>query len=479
MGNRVFMERLLFILFISWIALILSTTSQAAPSVLLRPFIIKETKNNYLSTGLRDMLASRLAALGMTVATTGSANNKSALIQGRYNAGDNRLEVEIQRPAEPNINFTVTARRQAALMAALDRLSADIGRFFGLQPMSRPPPPYLPRSTPHSPVSHWRQSRPFNIALKVLNVGDVDGDGQQDLILAGDDRLLILKINGDKFTTLAKFNGPPGSHILGISLGDFNHDGLDEIYVGAENSDGPSSYIISWQGRKLYYVDRDINYYLRVIKTGNSKTALAGQESGGTGNIYLMGRQDGRLIPKQRLILPTRVNIFNFALADLNIDQEKEIITMIRGELWIIRPDGRYLWRSTADIPEALKTVMINNKPHGGRERRIIVDDINQNGFPDIITAGAFIIGNDKFNLGENKINILAWINNRPKVLWHTRVLSDDIVDYQLLNRPQGQTIIVGVRIKHGLSQLLAPEQCRIILYPIPSAIRKTKRKKL
>jgi hypothetical protein len=192
-----------------------------------------------------------------------------------------------------------------------------------------------------------------------------------------------------------------------------------------------------------------------------------------------MGRKDGRLVPEQRLTLPPQVNIFNFAMADLNIDQEEEIITMTNGELWIIRPDGRYLWRSTAGLPEALR-LNVNNQRQGRRERRIIVHDINGNGFPEIITEGAFIIGNDKFNLGENKINILAWTNNRPKVLWHTKVLADDIVDYQLLNRPQERdTIIIGVRIKHSLSQLLAPEQCRILLYPIPSAIQKTERKKL
>ncbi len=479
-----------FILIISWALLIMSATAQAAPSALLRPFTVNNPQNNYLRSGLRDMLASRLAALGITVSTTGSIKNKSALIQGHYSAGEGRLEVEIKRPApkEQKIKFTVTARRPADLLAALDRLSIDIGRLFGLRPVVKSRPLAAPsrpqRSFVRRPALPWRQSQPFNLALKVLNVGDVDGDGHNDIILAGDDKLLILKINDDKFTPLARFNGPPDSHIIGISLADLNHDGLDEIYIGAKNQDGPSSYILGWQGRKLYYVNRNIDCYLRVIRRGNGKKVLAGQygEAGGGfhNGIYLMGRKDGRLVPEQLLTLPLPVNIFNFAIADLNIDQEKEIITMTNGELWIIRPDGRYLWRSTASLPEALKSLIINNQQQGSRERRIIVHDINENGFPEIITEGAFIIGNDKFNLGENKINILAWTNNRPKVLWHTKVLADDIVDYQLLNRPKERdTIIIGVRIKHNLSQLLAPEQCRILLYPIPKAVQKTKRKKL
>lgn len=479
-----------FILFISWAVLVLSATAQAAPSALLRPFTVNEPQNNYLRTGLRDMLASRLAALGMIVSTTGSGKNQSVLIQGHYSAREGRLEVEIQRPAQKNhqTKFTVTARRPANLLAALDRLSIDIGRLFGLRPAAESRPPAAParprRSLVQRPALPWQQSQPFNLALNVLNVGDVDGDGHNDLILAGDDKLLILKINGDKFTPLARFNGPPDSHIIGISLADFNHDGLDEIYIGAKNQGGPSSYVLGWQGRKLYYIDRDIDCYLRVIRRDNGKKVLAGQygeAAGGFQNsIYLMGQKAGRLVPEQRLTLPPQVNIFNFAIADLNIDQEKEIITMTNGELWIIRPDGRYLWRSTADLPEALKGIMFNNQQPGSRERRIIVQDINGNGLPEIITEGAFIIGNDKFNLGENKINIIAWKNNRPKVLWHTKVLADDIVDYQLLNRPKKHSaVIIGVKIKHGLSRLLAPEQCRILLYPIPMAIQKTERKKL
>ncbi len=434
------------------------------------------------------MLASRLAALGMIVSTTADNKKQSALIQGHYSARENRLEVEIQRPAQKHkIKFTKTARRPADLIAALDGLSIDIGRLFGLRPVVKNrPPAAIPRPRKllnRHPALPWRQSQPFNLALKVLNVGDVDGDGHNDLILAGDDKLLILKINGDKFTILTRFNGPPDNHIIGVSLTDLNHDGLDEIYIGARNQEGPSSYILGWQGRKLYYIDRDIDCYLRVIRRGNGKKTLAGQYGGGTGSlkkgIYLMGRKDGRLVPEQLLPLPLPVNIFNFAEADLNIDQEIEIITMTKGELWIIRPDGRYLWRSTAGLPEALKSLMISNQ-QDSRERRIIVHDINGNGFPEIITAGAFIIGNDKFNLGENKINILAWTNNRPKVLWHTKVLADDIVDYQLLNRPREQdAVVIGVRIKHSLSQLLAPEQCRILLYPIPKIIQQTKIKKL
>ncbi|MFW8599957.1 FG-GAP repeat domain-containing protein [Desulfobacterota bacterium M19] len=468
--------------------LILSTTAQAVPSVLLRSFTVRKPQNNYLRIGLRDMLASRLAALGMTVSTTGSSKNKSVLIQGHYNAGKGCIEVEIKRPAQQKIKFTVTVRRTTDLLAALDRLSIDIGRLFGLRPVVKSQPPAAsprPRkSFSRRPTFPWRQSQPFNIALKVLNVGDVNGDGHKDLILAGDDNLLILKINGDKFTPLARFNGPPDSHIVGISLGDLNHDGLDEIYIGAKNQDGPSSYILGWQGRKLYYIDRDIDCYLRVIRKGKRKKLLIGQygegAAGGFQNgIYLMNRKAGRLVPKQQLTLPLPVNIFNFAIADLNIDQEEDIITMTKGELWIIRPDGRYLWRSTAGLPESLKSLMINSQ-RGSHERRIIVHDINGNGFPEIITAGAFFIGNNKFNLGENKINILAWTNNRPKILWHTKVLADQIVDYQLLNRQTEQdAVIIGVRIKHGLSRLLAPEQCRILLYPIPKAIQQTKRKKL
>ena len=86
------------------------------------------------------------------------------------------------------------------------------------------------------------------IGLETLdfNIGDVDGDGEQDLVILAWKSLEVYRYDQGRFTR--KFSQPlPGYlHYLALSLVDANKNGVPELYVGASNGNLASSAIWEW-----------------------------------------------------------------------------------------------------------------------------------------------------------------------------------------------------------------------------------------
>lgn len=149
--------------------------------------------------------------------------------------------------------------------------------------------------------------------------GDVVGvrffqGGKRVLVLAGKNLTLFDAASGGE---IARHSFGISEHPLRLDLADISNDGNPEIAVTSFLSGRPSSYLIGYSDEAGFKVILgDIPYLFRAVGVGGGEF-LAGQtstqESPFAGAVHRLLLKGGRLKRGERLDLPKRIGIYQFA----------------------------------------------------------------------------------------------------------------------------------------------------------------------
>ncbi|MEW6219151.1 MAG: FG-GAP-like repeat-containing protein [Thermodesulfobacteriota bacterium] len=309
-----------------------------AARVAILPFAMNAPAElGYLRDGVRDMLASRLAAGdGVRLverarveaamagrpqpASDGDFRDLAASLGADYVAagsltalgGGVSVDARVYPAAadKPVERFFATAPRDSEVIAAVDGLAWDIGeRLFGRQRPAAPAVPATatttsgPTMTMH-PDRMYRQSmgtggsvfiRPTGIAgtaefvksqtldfeLAAMDAGDVDGDGALEIVCVSRSELLVYRHEGGRRLKLFwRVPGQTSFPLHGVSLADLDRDGRAEIYVSAADPEEPHSWAVQWRGQDFGYLFQDIPWYIRAVDLPGEGRTLVGQRAG-------------------------------------------------------------------------------------------------------------------------------------------------------------------------------------------------------
>ena len=130
---------------------------------------------------------------------------------------------------------------------------------------------------------------PLKNPYKRLVFADCNEEPGQELVLLNEKYLEVYKLNNLKLTPLARYRMPHNDIIpLHLHAGDFNHNGLDELYVTLgrpiiveeKNDTLLSSRIIEFNGKTPKLLGKDYPYYFRVIEQRDGNLVLMVQERG-------------------------------------------------------------------------------------------------------------------------------------------------------------------------------------------------------
>ena len=517
---------LLIVGLISWHLLFSAPVSVAEDkpggAMVILPFSVSATADSYLANGIRDMLASRLAALGIRTLRRKpgteidlkagadfqkimAQSSAAYLLVGRYKHVDDGGEITAlvySANSKKTKEFSRKSLAAGGVIGAIDHLAEDIGlEIFGkLTPKSEPverrgmveeapagilplPAGYSHNGRPRSglkPQPLFTESPAINLHLRSIGVGDLDGDGVDELVVAGPHKIMAFKIRGGNFKKIGEFTGSLRADIVYISMGDLNHDGRQEIYVSVMAENGPESFAIRWQGKAFKYLVKDVPYYLRVMRMIDGRLALIGEKDSGMAPepvFYIMRPKGGRLYATSRLDVNAPVTIFNFSLADLDDDRQAKIIARPgAGHLQIMTSSGKELWTREVD-PNDLSygeyNVVGPDSDSGRLSRlamagRIIVRNLDGVAGPEFISNEGASLRDGELER-HKKIHLFTWTGRAPKELWHTEEIDDEIVDYQLGSSQASHKamLYIGVNMSRGIMDIMASDQCRILMYPI------------
>ncbi len=516
----------------------LGLAASAPGRVVLLPFASHADRDlSYLTSGLRDMLASRLAAgAGVEIVPQTEVNSAFAgrpvpadpaairllgtrlkadyVLAGSLTALAGSISLDstlhaMSGTTEPK-TFYATAPREEEIISAIDSLSWQIAeKSFGKQrpataSQSHPSAVSVPAAGADNNASYqtghpdrllmgqagagtgiirplgvvtgalgFTKSQTFNYGLVAMEVGDVDGDEQEEFVLASTYELRIYRRTDNRYQKIGQLALAHRFRIHSVTMADLNNNGRQEIYVSAADAKDPNSLVLEWDGKEFAHLADNLSWYLRAIDIPGQGMVLAGQKSGlnrlmGKG-VFRVDLSQGQIMKGEEL-QTGGMNLFDFSYADLDANGGLEVVAISQGDqLMVMTQSGKELWTSDdfyggttrfigGESPEDLNKDLENNRNEGQRlyiPARIVIKDMNNDGIPDVIvnknlsSASRILARTRSYPSGE--IHALTWNGISLTELWRTRKIDGYIADYHL-----GQ--VTAVPAKEGKAQSIQAE---------------------
>lgn len=343
----------------------------------------------------------------------------------------------------------------------------------------------------------WK-SRRFNTKIRGISIGDVDGNGSNDVVFAGSNDIHVYRHVSDRLVKLAEIKGKSYAEILGVDAADINQNGKAEIFVTSlEKKKHLNSYVLEWNGSGLTRIADRQNWYYRVLNVPGSGSHLMGQKRGLVGEsssydvekkselflpgIYELKWSGGQYESAGRQIFPEWVNVFGFAYGDiLNNGQESVLAFREDGQICVTARNGYAIWQSSETYGGSLTYVEFpmegggRNMDHFYIPQRLRVADLDKDGKNEMI-----LVKNMGFtrqilsrfrDFSSGQIECLAWDDEGLKRKWETDEVSGYISDYVIgdLNN-DGQDELVYAVIEKAES-LLKKKRSRIMAWHMNAA---------
>jgi hypothetical protein len=183
-----------------------------------------------------------------------------------------------------------------------------------------------------------------------MGVGDVDGDGANEIVLIDPDTVYVYRFTPEKLDLVAQYSARP-LELKSVDVAKLRKQGPARIYVTAQNRGSISSFVLEYRDRKLTPVVQDFSYYLRLIRYPTHGPILLGQKKGigrpYDGPIYRLTDKGDDLEVQGRFGVPLKIPIFGFAIGDLKGKHTPLIAVYDKDDhLRVYEPSGKRLFLS-------------------------------------------------------------------------------------------------------------------------------------
>lgn len=176
--------------------------------------------------------------------------------------------------------------------------------------------PLFKYESSNSDAGVWR-SRSYPFSAEFMDVGDVDGDGRMEVVLAEQGRMHLMRIEGGELKPLESLALPRRDLVLAMSLCDIDNDGKEEAVFSAWHSDRPLSFVVGMRDGRLAVVRDNIKLHLSVMRIPPLYRKALVCQSKGTSEIFdragvftvSLSGPDPRIGVK--LLTPAKANLFN------------------------------------------------------------------------------------------------------------------------------------------------------------------------
>lgn len=309
-----------------------------------------------------------------------------------------------------------------------------------------------------------RRSSTIPLTVESMALGDLDGDGLNELVAASRSKIRVFRFDDQRFNIIAEYDFSPNIKIHVINIADPGDSGRMKLYVSANNGKFPSSAIFTWDGSKTLQLDQEkIRWYIRPVWWPKKGVILAGQQD--SPNISDNFLQPGvfelsfdtakrRYARKEKLFLPEKTNLFDFVVADLDGDSTNETMVIDTQQKLLVYDEVlNLIWVSSAnyggskkffgppisDTGNKQQTTSYDEATQGRRSLvfipgRLDVKDITGDGLPEVV-VNTNEIGMSEWleNLRSydgGSVACLSWRGFGLMELWRTNHITGYVADY-------------------------------------------------
>jgi TolB-like protein len=175
-------------------------------------------------------------------------------------------------------------------------------------------------------------------------VGDLDGDGKNEVVFIDNHYVRVYEYKERRLQLLAEINPAPRAQLLNLNLIDLNRDGIQEIVVSADLDGMPVSFVLNYTDKQFKVLQKDINFYMNVIRFPPTYSpVLVGQRPGTGGKLFEstvneVVRMTGEFKLGKRVAHPEGANVFNFAFLPQEGGDYKVIMVTEQDHLQVYTP---------------------------------------------------------------------------------------------------------------------------------------------
>jgi TolB-like protein len=298
----------------------------------------------------------------------------------------------------------------------------------------------------------FKKSQTFNFEIRGLDIGDVDGDKKNEVVVIDNSNIYVFKYDGDKLTLFRKIDAGYVQNFLTLDVADVNRNGVAEIIVTSVVDDNLRSIILEFEEGRFKKITDQAGWFLRVLEHPKEGPVLIGQKMGPdglfTGPIYRMDWKKTSFESGQKMPFPKETRVFGLALGYVRNPKDLDLVVLDElDNLSLIGPDGKRVWIArekfggTTTFYDTRKKRDIQYKSGempGVRTyipARILTKDFDGNGLHEVI------IHKNYSNIGvferiktfeKGEIYDLVWDENKLATNWKTRETPGYISDYQI-----------------------------------------------
>jgi len=329
-------------------------------------------------------------------------------------------------------------------------------------------PDFLSGGQPRDKKSFW-MSQKYPTNYKGLDVGDVNGDGLNEIVVIDDNSVYIYQRKGNDCLLLQKISYGKYNNFVGVDIIDLNNNGVKEIIVSNVITKREmynifntiDSFVLEWKDGKFVKIADNLPWLFRVIDSKPDGIRVLGQRIG-VGRpfdtvINDMVWSGGKYQEGKQLKIPRGLSIYGLTLDNLGDGPEKIISFSEYDYLCIYQETDKslnavqsmlgskeFLYKSddvfggSNSYIESYGEDMVGNEMsvyNTYLNSRILAYDINKDGKRQLLVlknlTASRILKNVKIFTSSEFYN-LTWDSMGLSESWHTRKMGGYVADYQI-----------------------------------------------
>ncbi len=316
--------------------------------------------------------------------------------------------------------------------------------------------------------------------IKGMDIGDVTGDGTNEIVMIDANSVLIYRKKGSEFQQIHHVRGKSHLNYISVDVADINQNGIKEIIVTSMNHDILNSFVLEYRNGAFIEIAGNIRYFLRVIEPSRDRPILLGQtigmDSPFKSQIYEMIWERGAYRSGRKMKIPEGLSIYGLTIDSLGSGGDKIISLSDLDYLYLFQPTDKPLSR-IAVLGGSKEMIYKSEEPYGGsnnliyiaskatRERevavntyanhRILTYDLDGDGRREIIIpknispAGRYFSNIRVFTASE--IHALTWVGLGLSEVWRTKKITGYVTDHQIKDLDNNGKDKIVLAIVRGL----------------------------